>query len=156
MEIFLIRHAIAVPRGPDLDDAARPLTRRGRKRWARAVRGLARLGIGFDRIYHSPWLRAVETADALATLLDGESIVTPYLAMSPGAELIEELSGERIALVGHEPWLGELLASLLFDSRREPSRFELRKGGVAWLVGERRLGGMRLRALLTPKVLRAL
>ncbi len=83
MQLFLIRHAPAVARSPRIPDATRPLTREGRKQWKRAVRGLERLGLMFDRLYHSPWLRAVETADALAHLAVGETVVTSELARRP-------------------------------------------------------------------------
>ncbi len=156
MQLFLIRHAAAVPRRPRLDDADRPLTPKGRRRWHRAVRGLERLGLSFDRLYHSPWLRAVETADALIGVLEGESVVTHELAHSPTPMLLERLEGERVALVGHQPWLGELVSLLLFGHTRHAERFSLKKGAVAWLQGEPRPGGMTLRALLPLDVPSAL
>ncbi len=58
MELFVIRHAIAVPGSMLLADADRPLSPKGRARFAPAVMGLQRLKVRFDRLYHSPWLRA--------------------------------------------------------------------------------------------------
>jgi phosphohistidine phosphatase len=156
MDLFVIRHAAAVPRSPDLDDAARPLTPRGRRRFAKAVRGLGRLRVDFDRLYHSPWLRAVETADALHPLVRGESVVLPALTGSPQAAFFDELDGDVVGVVGHEPWLGELIALALVGRSEEGARFALKKGGVAWLTGEPRPGAMSLRALLPPRALRAL
>jgi len=156
MELFVIRHAVAVPRGPGLEDAARPLTRRGRTRFERAVRGLDRLGVRFDRLYHSPWLRAVETADALDRLVDGEKVPTARLAQTPEKGLLDELEGDRVGLVGHEPWLGELVALLLLGKRDAGAKLALKKGGVAWLTGDPRPGGASLHACLTPKILRKL
>ncbi len=156
MDLFLIRHASAVPRAPELDDEARPLTARGRKRWARAVRGLGRLGVRFERVYHSPLVRAVETAEELLPLCDGESVVSVRLAKPPTAALLEELSGDRVAVVGHEPWLSELLALLMLDAQEPGARFVMKKGGIAWLEGEPKRGGMTMRAFLPPKVLRSL
>jgi len=72
MELFLVRHAIAVPQAEDMDDAARPLTDEGKKRFQQIARGLDRMGVRFDRVLHSPWTRAVETADLLARVLAGE------------------------------------------------------------------------------------
>ena len=71
MELFLIRHGIAAPGSAVLSDAERPLTPQGRERFAQAVMGLQRLGVRLDRLYHSPWLRAVETATLLRPVLDG-------------------------------------------------------------------------------------
>ena len=157
MEIFLIRHAIAAPASGDMPDAARPLTPRGASRLGRVIRGLDRLGVGFDRLYHSPWTRAVETASALARLLDGSSAVEMGLAREPDEELLTRLEGERVAVVGHEPWMGQLLSLLVTGTPAHGERFPFKKAGVAWLDGERAApGGMRLVAQLPPRVLRRL
>jgi phosphohistidine phosphatase len=155
MEIFVIRHAAAVPRSADLDDAERPLTERGRERWTQAVVGLERLGIRFDRMLHSPWRRAAETAHAARHLVDGDTMACALLATAPTAALLDELEDARVALVGHEPWLGELLSLLIVGTRQAAPRFSLRKGGVAWLTGDPRPGGASVTAILPPKVLRA-
>jgi len=160
-ELFVFRHATAVPRSADLDDDARALTPRGRKRFARCVEALERLEIDLDRIYHSPALRAVETAELLVPLLEGETVVTPLLAQPPSGELLHALEGERIAVVGHEPWLSDLVSWLVFgvriadpDGRSESPG--LRKGALAWLSGPIEPGSMVLRAFLPPKTLRRL
>src|SRR5262245_57759033 len=151
MDLFLIRHAAAVKRSPGREDAGRPLTGRGAERWRKSVLGLAALGVRVDRLLHSPWLRAVETAELAAPLLDGKSVVTEELASPPTAALLEQLKGKRVALVGHEPWLSQLLAWLLLDDREASSRFVLKKGSIAWLSGEPRPGKMELQALFPPK-----
>jgi phosphohistidine phosphatase len=156
MQLFVIRHGTAVPRGPGIRDASRPLTRQGRQRWLRAVRGLERLGLKFDRLYHSPWLRAVETAEPLAALVSGESIVSRALARRPTPALLAQLEGERVAVVGHQPWLGELVGILVFGDAGAGARFDLKKGSVVWLEGTPRAGGMALRGVLPPRMLRAL
>jgi phosphohistidine phosphatase len=155
MQLFIIRHAVAVPRSKERKDASRPLTERGRRQWRRAVRGLERLGLRFDRVYHSSWRRAVETAEALSNLIDGESVATDRLAQSPTPALLRELVGARVALVGHQPWLGELIELLVAGGSGGGTWLELDKGGLAWLEGEPRPHRMVLRALLPPKVLRA-
>jgi phosphohistidine phosphatase len=156
MDLYVIRHAIAVPRSPEREDAARPLTPEGRRRFARAVRGLERLGVSFDRLYHSPWLRAVETAEALSSLIRGESIVLPALTQSPQPSLFEQLGGDIVGVVGHEPWLGELVALATLGRPEDGARFRIKKGGIAWLSGEPQPGGMSLCALFPPRVLRAI
>jgi phosphohistidine phosphatase len=156
VQLFVIRHAVAVPRDARTPDAARPLTPKGRRRWKRAVRGLERLGVTFDRLYHSPWLRAVETADALADLVDGETVETKELAQRPTPALLTRFEGERVALVGHQPWLGELVGLLVFGEAREGVRLMLKKGSVVSLEGRPRAGGMTIQAILPPRVLRAI
>jgi phosphohistidine phosphatase len=156
MELFVIRHAIAVPGSMLLADAERPLTPQGRERFAQAVLGLKRLKIRFDRLYHSPWKRAAETAELLAPVLAGQATDSPALARAPSQNLLETLAGERVALVGHEPWMGELVAWLTTGAASDGSVFAFKRGGVAWLEGSLQPGQMALQAFLPPKVLRTL
>lgn len=162
----MIRHAIAVERVEGAsaeEDAARPLTDRGRRRFRRVVRGLGRLGLRVDRVVHSPWTRAAQTAELLQPILAGDPgdarRVSPHLAGPPRSELFTELSGlgaPRVAVVGHEPWLGELIALLAMGSSSLGESLPIKKGGVALLEGTATPGGMRLLALLPPRVLRSI
>jgi phosphohistidine phosphatase len=151
MQLTLIRHAIAVE---GEDDFARELSGKGRARFLQEVKTLKRLGVSFERVLHSPLRRAVETADLLADLCEGELEVTGLLAKPPSLELLAKCDGERVALVGHEPHLSSLLAWLVLGDSAEGARFELKKGAVAVLEGDPTPGTMRLTALWTPKVLR--
>jgi len=153
MELFLVRHAIAEPYGPGQPDEARALTPEGRARFRRCVRGLDVLGVTLERLLHSPLLRAVQTAQELTALLQGESVVTPLLAQAPSVQLLAELDGlASAALVGHEPWMSELLGMLLRErDPRVPVAYK--KGAVAWLRGDPRPGEMELVAFLPPRVL---
>ena len=49
MRVFIIRHAIAADRAPDIVDDERRLTPQGKKRFREAARGLARLYAPPDR-----------------------------------------------------------------------------------------------------------
>ena len=160
-DLFVFRHAEAEERTAETADESRALTERGREKFEGAVDALGRLEIGFDRIYHGPWLRAVQSAEMLVPLLDGETVVTPYLAGPPTRELIDLLEGERIALVCHEPWATDLLSWLVFGVRAFEAGgrrdfLEFGKGAVAWLSGPIEPGAMSLRAFLTPKTMRQL
>jgi phosphohistidine phosphatase len=156
MRLFVIRHAEAVPRSSEIDDASRPLTEQGRRRWRRAVRGFARLGVKPERVYHSPWLRAVATAEELIATVESEPVATRRLAEAPSPALLRELKGECVAVVGHQPWLGELVELLVLGRASSGAWLELGKGAIVWLEGEARPGEMVVRAVLPPKVLRAL
>lgn len=161
MELFLFRHAEAEARSGELPDERRALTVKGRERFLRAARGLDRLEVELDRIYHSPWLRAVESAEILTELLDGETVVTSLLAQPPTKELLDLLEGERVAVVGHEPWLSDLLGWLVFGVRMMETdggspTLDFGKGGLAWVGGKPEAGAMSLRAFLPPRALRRL
>ena len=153
MQLYLIRHGLAAEGAAD---EARPLTEEGRARMAEEARALRRIGARFDRLLHSPLVRAAQTADTLEELVVGTSSPTPQLARAPAEELLAELRGESVALVGHEPWLSELVAWLVTGERRLGPRFAIEKGGVALLEGEPRPLGMALAAFLPPDALLAI
>jgi phosphohistidine phosphatase len=155
VQLYLIRHAIAIEATPEQPDDARPLSQEGIQKFREVVQGLKRLGVVLDRLYHSPKLRAVQTAELLVPLLDGETEVTPYLAAEPSLELLKTLQGSSVALVGHEPWISDLCAWLIIG-RQEGHSLPFKKGGVAYLEGTPKPGGMRLLGFWSPKLLRRL
>lgn len=154
--LVLVRHGEAVARGVMSRDAARPLTPEGLRRFRRGVAGMRRIGIRLDLVLHSPWLRAVESADLLAPIVRGAFSVTPNLCRRPSRDLLDELRGRCVGAVGHEPWLSVLAAWLVTGAQENAPRFALRKGGVIALDGAPEPGAMRLLAAYPPKTLRRL
>jgi phosphohistidine phosphatase len=150
MDLFLIRHAIAEERRVGLPDAERALTDRGRARFEAVVQGLDRAGFRFDRVYHSPWLRAAQTAELLAPITDGPMVATEGLAQSPQSNFFASLEGERVACVGHEPWMSDAVA-LLTIGTPDGTWLRFKKGAVAWLRGAPSPAAMELRALVPPR-----
>jgi phosphohistidine phosphatase len=161
MKVIVIRHGIAVPSGtPGVADDERPLTGRGRRRFRRAARGLARIADRPDVLLTSPLPRARATAEIAARAWGRvEPRDEPALARGRIADitaLLGTLPPEAtVALVGHEPTLSSLLARLLGGARAEG--LVLRKGGAALvdLAGTPGEGG-RLIWYLKPRILRAL
>lgn len=153
MELYLVRHAIAEPFTPGRPDEARALTAKGRLRFRRCVQGLRALDVSFDLLLHSPLLRAVQTAEELAGLVKGSIEETLHLAQAPSTELLARLVElPSAALVGHEPWMSDLMG-LLLVGEGGLAQVAFKKGAVAWLRGEPRPGGMELVAFLPPRVL---
>ncbi len=160
--LLLVRHAIAPPRGPEWpDDAARPLSRKGVVRMRAIVGGLRGAGVDVDVVMSSPLVRARQTADLLKDGLRGapEVIETPALAPGrPLADVVDALATRSragvVALVGHEPGLGELAAWLLGTAQPIP----FKKGGVCRLDFDRPVGpgAARLVWFAPPKLLRRL
>jgi phosphohistidine phosphatase len=159
-ELYLVRHAVAAERGDDWpDDTKRPLTTKGVSRFREVVQGLVWLGVGLDEIYSSPLVRAKQTADLLSEGLKERTAVRVVDELSPGhepssalAELGKRIKRRRVALVGHEPDLGELAAALIGTPRALP----FRKGGVCRIDVDR-VGASAHGSLiwfLPPKVLR--
>ncbi len=133
-EIYLIRHAIAEERGDKWpDDGRRPLTLDGMERMRRAAKGLARLGVQIDVILTSPLLRTRQTAEIVAAAFDPKPHLSPIDSLAPGgtyaavlADLEKHKRRHHIALVGHEPGIGQLAARL--TGSRQP--LEFKKGAV--------------------------
>lgn len=160
MEIYLIRHGIAAERGDAFpDDTKRPLTERGIKRLGREVDALVALDVVFDQILTSSLLRARQTADALSAGLTGSPPVAICDALAPGGSppaVIDELGKyarkDRVALIGHQPDLGQLAARLI--GARAPLDFK--KGAICRIdvgsVPPTKPG--TLRWFITPKMLR--
>ena len=159
MKLLLVRHGIAVPSGtPGVPDTERALTARGVKRFRRAARGLARLSPRLSAVLTSPLVRARQTAVILADALGhGEPQEEDALVRGRFEAIAGLLAGyppdAALALVGHEPWLSELLARLIGGA--DAARVEFRKGGAALLEldGPPEQGG-RLAWALPPRVLR--
>ncbi len=157
MHLFVIRHALAEDAAPGQDDASRELTDDGIRKLRRVVKGMRALDLSFDRVLTSPWTRSVQTAERLTRICDSEPIATELLCQRPRAELLAMIAerNEDTAVVGHEPWLGELVAWLAFGDTRHGEALELTKGGVVWLEGSAVPGGMTLRAMLPARMIRA-
>jgi phosphohistidine phosphatase len=133
--LYLVRHAIAAERGPKYPkDDERPLTREGKSRMKAVVAGWRRLEPELDLILTSPLVRARSTAEIVRNGLKGDVPLERCPALAPGhppedvvAVLGKLKKASAIALVGHEPDLGQLAAWLLGAS--EPLPFK--KGGIA-------------------------
>lgn len=133
MIIHLVRHAEAVDRSPEIQEEHRFLTANGRTVFRKAAKSLAKLPIAPDFIISSPLVRAVQTADILAEKIKfkGDLLLSSHLA--PGfrsqqlhAIMAEHPHAHELALVGHEPDLGVVVAELL----QATSACTLKKGMV--------------------------
>jgi phosphohistidine phosphatase len=136
MRLLLVRHAIAVPRGtPGMPDEKRPLTPEGEARFRETAAGLARLLDPPDVLFTSPWLRARQTAAiAAAAWQRVEPKTSEAFAGGSFEDQAAVLDAIRprdalVAVVGHEPFLSELLARIL--RVRQAERLEFKKGGAA-------------------------
>jgi len=161
LQLLIIRHAIAVPREtPGIPDEDRPLTPEGEQKFREAAEGLAKLVDRPDALLTSPWLRAKQTA-AIAAAAWGRLEPKETAALASGsfeeqAAVLDRYPRDAtVAVVGHEPWVSELLARLL--GTRHDARLEFKKGGAALVdVPGRLAGGGSLVFYLPPKVLRKL
>ncbi len=134
-QLWLLRHAEAEPHGSRADSARR-LTERGEQQARAAGVAIARMGVTFDVILYSPKVRAAQTAELAAEAWDEEerermALHDPLAGGFEAAEALDTFAGTgldgRVLLVGHEPDLSQLAASLT------GAKLDLKKGGVAVL-----------------------
>lgn len=116
-DLFLVRHARAVNQAAN--DWERALIAEGRKE-ARAVgAALAKLHVAWDAVAVSPLVRAVETATLIAVEVGYEGGLVVDHALAPDGtttamlSVCDRLEGSSIAIVGHEPSMGQLLSDLV-------------------------------------------
>ncbi len=164
MDLLIVRHAIAFERDAKRwpDDRARPLTSEGAARGRQAAKGLKRLVDRPQRLLTSPLTRATQTAEILTqfagwpTALDCPALA-PEEPPEAALEALRSQPQKLIAIVGHQPGLGQLIAACV-PGAVQPQAFELKKFGVALLSfdGAPRAGRAALHWLLAPKLLRTL
>jgi phosphohistidine phosphatase len=160
-ELYLIRHGVAAERGENYpDDTKRPLTARGIEKLRREGKALVALDVTFDVILTSPLVRTRQTADTLAASFRAAPPIVNTTALAPGGThnaVIEELAKQghrrkKIALIGHEPGMGELASRLI--GLRKP--LEFKKGAICRIdvAALPPTGPGQLRWFVTPRVLR--
>jgi phosphohistidine phosphatase len=118
--LTVIRHAKSSWKYPDLDDADRPLNRRGRRDAPKMGKRLRARGFEPDLVLVSPALRTVRTLAAIASASDIDDAcvrLCPDLFHASVRSLMELLSevGSGIAhvvVVGHNPSCTQIVESL--------------------------------------------
>ena len=139
MDVYLVRHAEAVDETRALRDPMRFLTERGRAQAHALGERLRWYACEPTRIWASPLVRAVQTAELVATAL-GEAVpveVAPDLAPdAPARALIAALPADgSVLLVGHEPSLSAIGALLVAGSLAPLAKAEavrICNGALRW------------------------
>jgi phosphohistidine phosphatase len=143
MNIYIVRHAIAADEATSdyPSDSERPLTDKGRKKMRQIAKALRHLGVEFDLILSSPYVRACETAEILADvfkmkdkLVFSDNLIplgNPDLLIG---EINEKHAVDSLAIVGHEPHLSSLVG--LLTSENSKIEITLKKGGVCHLSAD--------------------
>jgi phosphohistidine phosphatase len=179
MNLYILRHGIAVEPGTRgfAKDADRPLTPKGKRKVGKIANAIDAMGLSFDLILSSPYVRARQTAEIIAGALccQRRLELTDALVPSgnPGKVLGLLMRGgnpmegpgvavhrkpparplKNVMLVGHEPYLSSMV-SLLITGNSHAS-IVLKKGGLCKLSAETLKAGRcaQLEWLLTPKQL---
>ena len=140
MEVYLIRHGIAEERGTYADDSKRPLTTKGKVKTTKVAQHIVDIGLEFDLILTSPLVRAAQTASILQQAGLSKKTET-YLPLKPDGAIAEFVTwlqqyqlnnpAAKIALVGHQPDLGNWAEMLLWGTIK--GQIILKKAGIIGL-----------------------
>jgi phosphohistidine phosphatase len=162
MDLFVLRHGEAgktIPSGGS--DSKRPLTAAGEREMIVISKALRKMGVRFDAILTSPLKRARQTADIVAKEFKAQKEIRQLRELSPEGNktaLYQNLSsfkeGTSILLVGHNPYLSEMVSEVVTDEKHV--RIDLKKGGIVRIrvmaIAPKIKG--ELRWLITPRLLR--
>ena len=140
LELYLIRHGIAADRDDYAKDEERPLTDKGDRKTRKVAKQLRDLDIQFDLILTSPLVRARQTAKilqvaALAKQVKESTSLAPDGNIQNWIDWLEKWrssGGNRLALVGHQPDLGNWAETLVWGESRE--QLILKKAGIIGLL----------------------
>ncbi len=162
MQLYVVRHGIAIdredPKCPP--DPERYLTEEGAEKTREVAKGVAALGAAPDLFLSSPYVRAMQTAEIFAGVLEySKQKIRRTDLLLPGGEpslffreLAKDKQSSAVFCFGHAPQLDDLIATALGSKHHVTS---LKKAGVA-LVELRRISppSGQLVWLATPKLFR--
>jgi phosphohistidine phosphatase len=162
IKLYLIRHGIAAPKEDYAKDEARPLTAQGIEKTAKVAKRLRERGLHFDLILTSPLVRAKATASILQDA-GLASQVEEFPALAPDGDIdawvrwLEKRrqthgDDKRLALVGHQPDLGNWAEILVWGEAQE--KLVLKKAGIIGLKSPKSqspIGQGELFLLTSPK-----
>jgi len=134
MKLYLIQHAKAAP---EQVDPQRPLTEDGRRDMQRVAAFVKPLNLSVDCLWHSGKKRAVQTAEALAEVIEIKQAEIAHDGLAPNDDvtvLRDELASARqdVMIVGHLPFLSKL-ASLLLTGSESADAVAFKQGGIVCL-----------------------
>lgn len=160
VNLYLLRHGLAVEPGtPGFErDADRPLIPKGERKIEKIAEAFGALELSFDLILSSPYVRARQTAELVAKTLnlrkklELSETLTPSGSARKLIDWLNHLQFQDVLLVGHEPFLSELI-SLLTAGQPGAIHVVMKKGGFCKLSAEslRPDRCAALEWLLTPK-----
>jgi len=162
VHLYLVRHGIAAEPEAYDTDSERPLTKEGDRKTRKIAQRLYDLEIQFDLMLSSPLLRATQTAQILLSA-GLSSKIEESAALAPSGDIgdwlrwykqWQETGSRSLALVGHQPDLGNWAETLLWG--RSQDALILKKAGAIGLILPETgspVGRSQMFCLLSPKFL---
>lgn len=162
MDLFILRHGEAGNRlSSNINDGLRSLTDTGRKDIMAVAKGLQKSGVRFDVIASSPLKRAHETAAIVAAIFKMSEKLLTWNELAPEGKknevynrLAQFKQDNSVMLVGHEPYLSEMINEIISKGKPNSSNIVLKKGGLVKIriLALTPMPKGELRWLLTPKI----
>ena len=155
MKLYVMRHGSAEDQSATGDDATRALTAQGRERVRDVARALADADEAPKVVVASPLIRALQTAEIVHAHAKVESPLEVNAVMAPRGDALSYVrdaakSGKkRLMVVGHEPDVSILVASLLGS----PLEIGFAKSMVVGLRVPADEADAKVRFVLDPKTL---
>ena len=145
MRLYLIRHGISLP---EEKDPEKSLSQEGKEQTQKIAEFLKTKSVKVDAIWHSPKLRAIQTAQIISKSIFCPEIqerndLNPLDSVEKFPEEIQSLSKD-LMIVGHLPFL-QKLASLLLSGSETNQFISYKNSGavcleytdtwkIAWMV----------------------
>ncbi|MFI4938231.1 MAG: phosphohistidine phosphatase SixA [Candidatus Berkiellales bacterium] len=122
MKLYLVRHGDALA---EAIDPSRPLSEKGKIEIQSVARSIAPFNIKVKYLFHSGKLRAAQTAQILSTVISTQEPIQERKGLDPldpVSAFVEELQfyQDDIMLVGHLPFMGLLVSSLIVNDENSP------------------------------------
>lgn len=163
MELYLIRHGIAQEKDLAIEDEERSLTKEGQDKTKAVAKRLYELGLRFDVMVASPLVRSLQTAEIFSFLqpkgkFQVSNDLAPYGSLHSWLTWLEAQQyplDTKLAIIGHEPNLGEWASMLVWGEVKEEALI-LKKAGIIGLnLPEMRspIGNSQMFLLTPPKLL---
>ncbi|MES2500398.1 MAG: histidine phosphatase family protein [Pseudomonadota bacterium] len=150
--IIVWRHAEAEIANFELgeDDEVRQLTHKGHEHAKRMARWLKKHLPQDTILICSPALRALQTAEALDYKIQLQDSLKPSASLADVLAVLMRIQNQlnqqskkdqqkNVLIVGHQPWIGQLVAYLVEQSTNESRKINhenntsIKKGAVWWL-----------------------
>lgn len=157
MNLYLIRHGIAETISPSKPDSKRELTAEGKEVLRKAAEGWKKIIKSFDIIVSSPYIRAVQTAEIIASVFNYKEKIIADKSIASGhnpehlLEFLKQFNKKEIAIVGHEPDMSRGLSFLVSSSGMYT---EFDRGCIAKInfEGRLRISGGKLEYLIPQEL----
>lgn len=115
---YFVQHGLAEPKEID---ATRPLSKEGVEQVRKMATQLHQHGVLIENIYHSGKLRAAQTAQIFAEVLQVK-LVNEFKGMNPNDDphnIISHLKQDNVMFVGHLPNIQKVVSEILSNGKND-------------------------------------